>query len=158
MAYDELNDYYTCANQQHLVFVGEHSFIAKSGVEQTNRVYRCESCKGCVCRQRCCKSKDENRPKEIEVNSEFIAFRENSSQNITTQYGACLRTNRSIQTEGAFGIIKQDHHFRRFLCGGMEKVMSELSLIAVAFNIRKLYRKTVDDRIHIHLFPLKKAS
>jgi len=158
MGYDETGDYYICANQRHLLFVCEHTFTPKNGVEQTNRVYRCESCEGCICRQECCKSKDVNKPKEIEVNPEFIAYREESLANITTEYGIQLRTNRSIQAEGVFGIIKQDHHFRRFLCGGKEKVTSELHLLGIGYNIRKHYRKTMDDRLDRHLFEIKKAS
>lgn len=118
-------------------------------------MYRCE---GCIFRQTCCKSKDVNKPKEIEVNPEFIAYREESLANITTEYGIKLRANRSIQVEGAFGVIKQDHHFRRFLCGGKEKVLSELLLLGMGYNVRKLYRKTIDGRLNTHLFPTKKTS
>jgi transposase len=158
MIFDEAGDYYICANQRHLVFIYEHTFTPKNGVEQTNKVYRCENCEGCVHRQECCKSKDPNKPKEIEVNLEFIAYREASLANITSEYGIRLRTNRSIQVEGTFGVIKQDHHFRRFLCGGNKKVASELYLLAMGFNIRKHYRKTMDDRLDNHLFGVKTAS
>ena len=158
MAYEKSGDYYICANQRHLLFAREHTFTSKNGVKQTNMVYRCENCADCLCRQECCKSKDVNKPKEIEVNLEFIAYREKSLTNITTSYGIQLRTNRSIQVEGAFGVIKQDHHFRRFLCGGIEKVMSELHLLCIGYNIRKLYRKTMDGRLGQHLFKAKKVS
>ncbi len=158
MAYDEAVDFYICADQRHLVFVGEHTFTPKNGIRQTNRVYRCENCSGCVFRHACCKSKDADRPKEIEVNPEFITYREQSLANITSDYGIKLRTNRSIQVEGTLGVIKEDHHFRRFLCGGKEKVTSELHLLAIGYNIRKHYRKTMDDRLGSHLFELKKAS
>ena len=157
MAYDEVGDYYICANQRHLVFVREHTFTPKNGGEQTNRVYRCEGCEGCTRREECCKSKDVNRPKEIEVNLEFISYREESLANITSEYGIRLRTNRSIQVEGAFGVIKQDHHFRRFLCGGKQKVMSELHLLGIGYNIRKHYRKTMDGRLGDHLFKIKRS-
>jgi hypothetical protein len=158
MAYEEAGDYYICANKQRLVFIREHTFTPKNGSEQTNRVYRCEGCEGCALRQECCKSKDANRPKEIEVNTEFISYREESLANITSKYGVQLRVNRSIQAEGVFGIIKQDHHFRRFLCGGNEKVMSEFCLLGIGFNIRKHYRKTMDGRLGDHLFKAGKKA
>ena len=158
MAYDEAGDYYICADQRRLVFVAEHTYISKSSIEQTNRVYRCENCEGCPCRQECCKSKDVNKPKEIEVNFEFIAYREVSLANITSEYGVKLRINRSIQVEGVFGIMKWDHHFRRFLCKGNDKVMSELHLIGMGYNLRKLYRKTMDGRLDVHLFKVKKTA
>ena len=158
MTYEEDGDYYICANLQRLVFIREHIFTPKNGGEQTNRVYRCENCEGCPLRQECCKSKDSNKPKEIEVNTEFITYREESLKNITTKYGIQLRTNRSIQVEGTFGVIKQDHHFRRFLCRGKEKVASELYLLGIGYNIRKHYRKTMDGRLENHLFNIKKVS
>ncbi len=85
-------------------------------------------------------------------------YRNQSLENITSEYGIRLRTNRSIQVEGAFGIIKEDHHFRRFLCGSREKVTAELHLLAIGYNIRKHYRKTMDGRLGSHLFELKNAS
>jgi hypothetical protein len=159
MTYEEDGDYYVCASQQRLVFIREHTFTPKRGkLKQTNRVYRCESCEGCVCRQECCKSKDINRPKQIEVNAEFILYRQESLSNITSEYGIQLRTNRSIQVEGTFGVIKQDHHFRRFLCRGKKKVATELYLLGMGYNIRKHYRKTIDGRLDHHLFEVKNVS
>jgi len=158
MAYDETGDYYVCAEKRFLVFSHEHAFTSKSGVEQTNKVYRCQSCKGCSRRQECCKSKDVGRPKEIEVNLELVSYCDKSLANITTEYGVKLRANRSIQVEGTFGVIKQDHHFRRFLCGGKEKVASELYLLGIGYNIRKHYRKTMDGRLGSHLFEVRKAA
>lgn len=158
MGYDEETDCYICAAHRRLVFAGEHTFTPKNGVQQTNRVYRCENCSDCICRNECCKSKYPDKPKEIEVNPEFIMYRNQSLENITSEYGIRLRTNRSIQVEGAFGIIKEDHHFRRFLCGSREKVTAELHLLAIGYNIRKHYRKTMDGRLGSHLFELKNAS
>jgi transposase len=151
-------DYYLCADQRKLVFAREHTFTGKSGAEQTNRVYRCEGCEGCELRQNCCRSKDADKPKEIEINPEFIAYRGVSLLNITSEYGIQLRTNRSIQVEGTFGVIKWDHHYYRFLCGGTEKVLSELHLLGIGYNIRKHYRKTMDGRLDHHLFELKETS
>jgi transposase len=152
MLYDKAKDYYTCAAGRHLAFACEHEVKPKGGATQTNRVYRCEGCKGCTCRSDCCKSKDIDRPKEIEYCPELVACRERSLTNITSEYGVSLRVNRSIQVEGAFGVIKQDHHFRRFLCGGKKKVTSELCLLCAAYDIRKHYRKTMDNRLGHHLF------
>ena len=45
----------------------------------------------------------------------FLRQREESRQRITSPQGILLRMNRSIQVKGAFGVIKQDMDFRRFL-------------------------------------------
>ena len=44
-----------------------------------------------------------------------------ATQRITTDEGIILRMNRSIQVEGAFGVIKQDFAFRRFLTRGKKR-------------------------------------
>ena len=57
-----------------------------------------------------------------------------------------LRTNRSVQVEGAFGVLKQDMGFRRFLLRGMAKVQTEVMLLCTAYTIRKLHMKIQGDR------------
>jgi hypothetical protein len=43
--------------------------------------------------------------------------------------------NRSIQAEGAFGVLKQDYGFRRFLRREHENVFTEVLFYAIAYNI-----------------------
>jgi hypothetical protein len=54
--------------------------------------------------------------------------------------------NRSIQVEGAFGIIKQDYRFRQFLLRGNKKVKTEILLIAMGYNVNKLHSKIQQNR------------
>ncbi|MBO4572375.1 MAG: transposase, partial [Clostridia bacterium] len=67
---------------------------------------------GCPHRDECFQSKKEYRV--IRVSFKFYEKRKQSLENITTDKGIELRMNRSIQVEGAFGVIKQDMGFRRF--------------------------------------------
>ena len=67
-------------------------------------------------------------------------------KNITSPMGVLLRTNRSIQVEGAFGVIKQDYGFRQFLLRGNKKVMTEILLLAMGYNINKLHNKIQQNR------------
>ncbi|MCR5783631.1 MAG: transposase [Clostridia bacterium] len=60
--------------------------------------------------------------------------------------------NRSIQVEGAFGVIKQDMAFRRFLTRGKKKTESQFFLIAIAFDIKKLWNRQQDGRSGLKLF------
>ena len=60
--------------------------------------------------------------------------------------------NRSIQVEGAFGVIKQDMAFRRFLTRGKKKTETQFFLIAIAFDIKKLWNRQQDGRIGLKLF------
>ena len=48
---------------------------------------------------------------------------------------------RSIQVEGAFGVIKEDMRFRRFTRTGFQGIKLELDLIAIGFNLKKFHNK-----------------
>ena len=60
--------------------------------------------------------------------------------------------NRSIQSEGAFGVIKQDYSFRQFLLRGSKKVLTEILLMAMSYNINKLHSKIHQNRTGRQLF------
>ena len=48
---------------------------------------------------------------------------------------------RSIQAEGSFAVIKEDRNFRRYLYWGKENVLAQIVLLAIVYNINKLYFK-----------------
>jgi len=50
----------------------------------------------------------------ISVSEEFIALRQESLERITSDKDKLLRLYRSIQSEGAFPVLKQDSHFKQF--------------------------------------------
>ena len=52
-----------------------------------------------------------------------------------------MRLNRSIQSEGAFGVRKEDRHFRRLKRRGTEGVFTEILLYAFAYNVEKWHAK-----------------
>ena len=60
--------------------------------------------------------------------------------------------NRSIQAEGAFGQLKHNRGFVRFLTGGYVKVSTELYLLALSQNILKEISKRNSRKLDIHLF------
>ena len=78
-------------------------------------------------------------------------------ERIISDEGALYRMNRSIQTEGSFGDIKQDMQFRRYLSKGSANVLAESTLLAIARNINKLHNKIQNGKTGTHLFPLKSA-
>ena len=71
--------------------------------------------------------------------------------------GKMLRTNRSIQVEGAFGLIKNDFAFRRFLTTGKKNVRVELFFLALGFNLKKWWMKQEKRRLGTH-YSEKKAA
>ncbi len=68
------------------------------------------------------------------------------SQYITSEYGAQLRMNRSIQAEGSFAVTKEDLGFRQYLYRGKKNVLAQSILVALAYNINKLHFKIQDNR------------
>jgi hypothetical protein len=51
------------------------------------------------------------------------------------------RMNRSISVEGAFGVEKEDYHFRQFMTRGKGGVRRELLLLCFGYNVNKLHHK-----------------
>lgn len=60
--------------------------------------------------------------------------------------------NRSIQSEGVFEVIKQDYGFRQFLLRGNRKVLTEILLMAMSYNINKRHTKIHNNRTGKYLF------
>ena len=77
------------------------------------------------------------------VSKDFLEKRNESLRNISTPEGKILRMNHFIQVEGVFSVLKQDYACRRFLLGGKKKVLVEFTLLAFAYNIQKLFNKTI---------------
>ena len=130
MAYYGPEDYYLCKLGRMVVNVGTSTEHSKDGTTREVTRYRCEDCHGCPYRAACCKAKDPEQRKELVVCREFSDYREASQKRITSEEGKTLRMNRSIQAEGAFGQLKHNRRFVRFLTGGTVKVLSELYLLA----------------------------
>lgn len=79
--------------------------------------------------------------KTKEINDENLAYQKEVMKNLTSELGIELRVQRSIQVEGAFGIIKEQMGFRRFKRRGTQNVKFEFMLIAIGYNLAKLHSK-----------------
>ena len=148
MDYNEEMDVYTCHNNKKLTAVGQTKKRSVSGYESEVTIYECEDCSGCPYKEKCTRSKNN---KKLYVTKTFIEKREISHKNITTPKGIELRMNRSIQVEGAFGVLKQDYGFQQFLLRGKTKVKTELLLLCMGYNINKLHAKIQNNRCQSHL-------
>jgi transposase len=138
MPYDPDTDTYTCPAGHTFEPIYETKRKSKRGFEAVISVYECGACEGCPHKKLCTRAKG-NR--QLQVSKQFVALRQAALDRITSPKGKLLRLNRSIQSEGAFGVLKQDYGFRRFLRRGMENVLTETFLYAIAYNIDKLYHK-----------------
>lgn len=149
MPYDAEKDEYTCQNGKKIKAVYTGIRKSKNGFESEVTYYECESCEGCAFKKSCTRAK-ENR--KMCVSKKFIEQRKQSLERVTAPQGILLRINRSIQSEGAFGVLKEDYGFRRFLHRGNSKVFAEILLMAIGYNINKLHRKIQDNRTGSLLF------
>lgn len=107
---------------------------------RTEEILICEEgCSSCPHRSECCKSKNSNR--SIKVNEELTQIHSEVINNLESIHGALLRMNRSIQSEGTFGIIKWDRTYKRAFRRGIESVILEFTLISIGFNLYKYHNK-----------------
>ena len=154
MAYNEADDTYTCHAEKTLSALYVKKQKSKNGYESEVTVYECSDCSGCVYKGKCTRAKGNKR---LYVSKNFIGQRQISYKNIMSETGTKYRMNRSIQVEGAFGVLKNDYGFQRFLLRGKTKVKLEILLLCFGYNINKLHAKIQNDRLKSYLFPLKTA-
>ena len=142
-------DTYLCPEKQILKPVETKKSKSKTGYVSEKTIYGCNECENCLHRTLCTQAQNGRRIQRAKV---FTKFRNESLKNITSEKGILLRMNRSIQVEGAFGVLKQDYGFRRFLTRGNENVKIEMLLLCFAYNVNKLHNKTIRKRTKTHLF------
>lgn len=154
MGYTPETDTYTCHNGRKLTARYIKHQKSKSGYQSEVTVYECESCDGCPYKEKCTRSQGN---KKLYISKKFIAQRQESYENIMSEQGILYRMNRSIQVEGAFGVLKNDYEFERFLMRGKTKVKLEILLLCMGYNINKLHAKIQGKRLGSHLYPVKTA-
>lgn len=150
LPYDKEKDLYFCPRGDEMVFNRKSSKETANGYKINHLYYKNESCSGCEHYGKCHHSVNEFRT--VRVTEGFRDFREEAFKNITDDLGVLLRKNRSIQVEGAFGVLKQDKGFRRFLTRGKKNIETQFFILAFAFNIQKLYYRKKSGRFGIDLF------
>lgn len=148
MDYCKQRDEYTCPNQKKLKNIGNKYRISKSGYKSNVNIYECEDCSNCLDKNKCTAALGNRK---ISVSKKFQLQRERSQKNITSELGILLRTNRSIQVEGVFGVLKEDYRFRRFFLRGKVNVLTETLFLGIAYNISKFHNKIQNNRCGMQL-------
>ncbi len=105
---------------------------------RTEEYYQCEDCSNCSQKDKCCKCKG-NRI--VRLNEELTVFHKEVLRNLNCIHGALLRMNRSIQSEGANGIIKWNRSYTRARRRGLKALNLEIGLICCGFNLHKFHLK-----------------
>lgn len=135
LAYDEKSDTYTCPSGQPMTYIGDRERTTANGYLQTSRLYRAKNCAGCPLRGPCHKAEG-NRI--IQRSPKLIRYKQRVRALLTSEEGIEKRKQR-WQVEAVFGNIKQNMGFRRFHLRGIEKVNTEIGLIALAHNLKTFH-------------------
>ena len=150
--YNEQLDQYICPMGQPMKKIGTYKRKTASGYEQQITKYQAQNCQGCPLRGLCYKGKAPKRV--IEVNHRLNHFKAKARDKLLSEEGIQRRKRRPADVEATFGILKQNHGFRRALLRGKEKVEIEIGLHALAHNLRKLAAKKLNKPTKQPLFPI----
>lgn len=136
--YDQTTDTYSCPNDELLLLKRTYTEThRRTGYKTEFKEYECSNCSDCVFYKSCCKS-EKGANRTIRVNPKLEHYKVKARENLKSDQGQHLRKKRSIEIESCFGDIKHNMGFRRFHLRGLHKVKTEISLIAMAHNLRKL--------------------
>lgn len=135
LPYDENDDSYTCPMGQKMSFTGEKVRITDNGFRQIKRLYQAQDCNGCPVREACNKSRGNRR---IEINPRLNHYKSIIRERLTSERGRKYRSQRPVDVEAVFGIIKGNRNYRKFLLRGLEKVEIEVGLLALSHNLSKI--------------------
>lgn len=132
--YNEKTDTYYCPMGQAMNKTGAYQSLTKNGFRQEIHRYQATNCMGCPLRGSCHKAKG-NRV--IERNHKLIRLKEKARHLLLSANGIAHRKRRCWDVEAVFGNIKQNMGFKRFMLRGIDKVTTEIGLIALAHNLKK---------------------
>jgi transposase len=133
--YNHEKDQYECPSGQVLDFAYIKKTKTENGYKSERIVYKSRCCEGCQYKEKCCKGLN-NRT--IEVSPRLIEFKNTARQNLESENGKILRSQRGVDVESVFGQIKHNKQFRRFYLKGLNKVNTEWGIISIAHNIKKM--------------------
>jgi hypothetical protein len=133
--YTQEKDQYQCPSGQVLDFAYIKKTQTENGYKSEKIVYKSRCCEGCQYKEKCCKGLN-NRT--IEISPKLIEYKNTARQNLESENGKKLRTQRGVDVESVFGQIKHNNQFRRFYSKGLKNVNTEWGIISIAHNIKKM--------------------
>lgn len=134
LTYDEQNNQYLCPIGEPMIHTGRHIRETNNGYQQVIDHYQASRCKDCFLNGVCNQQKG-NRG--IQVANNHMRLKQKADKRLKTKRGIQKRKQRCFDTEPVFANIKHNHHFKRFMLRGINKVTVETGLLALAHNLRK---------------------
>ena len=135
LKYDPEKNEFICPAGKRLIYQYTFHRQTDNGYRGERRYYQAEDCTDCPLKAQCHKAKGNRR---VQISFQLQAWRRQVSQNLTSEIGKKLRSQRGVEVESVFGRLKENWGFRRFLLRGLEKVKTEIGLLCIAHNMAKL--------------------
>lgn len=119
---------------------GDRSSISRAGNLTILQNYsEPKHCEGCPLRDKCIPKYNKRGYRQNSVNVVGEELKAEARKQLDSEKGIELKTKRSEQAEGAFGVIKEDMRFTRFHRRGMKNVKMEFLLVIMGYNLRKYH-------------------
>jgi transposase len=134
LCYDAQHNQYLCPIGEPMKHIGWEITETKGGYAQIIDKYQAKNCEGCFL-QGTCHQQQGNRVIEAALN--HYRLKERADKRLKSKRGIQKRKQRCFDTEPVFANIKHNHHFKRFMLRGLDKVAVETGLLALAHNLRK---------------------
>jgi transposase len=135
MVYDAEKDELVCPAQKRLVYRYTTHPKTDNGFRAERRMYEAQDCSACPLKPQCTRAAGNRR---AEISFQLQAWKQQARQNLLSEQGQSLRSQRGVEVESVFGRLKEDWGFRRFLLRGVAKVKTEWGLLCMAHNMAKL--------------------
>jgi transposase len=142
--YEAASDTFVCPAGERLVFRREKQRRTESGYPLQLREYEGQACGNCHWRAECIRR---GPSRWLEVSPQLQRYHQLAHTKLTSELGQALRRRRGVEIESAFGDLKQNQGYRRLRLRGLRKVIAELALLFLGFNLRKLALRTVPTRV-----------
>ena len=136
--YNAEQDYYVCPMGQHMTLLTKANRTTENGYKSIISKYQAQNCGSCPMRGQCHKSQT-NRI--IQVSHKLREYRSKAKELLTSERGLYHRSKRPIEPEAVFGQMKQNKMYKRFRHFGKDKVLMDMTIFAIAFNLAKLFNK-----------------
>jgi transposase len=134
LIYDEQNNQYQCPIGEPMKHIGWTIEETKGGYAQIIDKYQAKNCEGCFLNGTC---NEQQGNRIIKTSLNYHRLKQKADKRLKSKRGIQKRKQRCFDTEPVFANIKHNHHFKRFMLRGLDKVAVETGLLALAHNLRK---------------------
>jgi len=133
--YNKEQDCYYCPMGQQMICIGIVNEKTETGYKKVLSRYQAKNCISCPIRGMCHKGE---RNRIIEVSHRLNELKAKAREMLLSEKGIAHRSQRPVDVEPVFGMIKYNRGFKRFMLRGLENVNIEFGLVAIAHNLKKL--------------------